>query len=202
MGVSYKEKIIHSIFDNQPLVIKVKYGVFDVEMIQAFQNKENTLSYCVKGCPNYGKNWSCPPHSPGFAEYSSGFPFLFLMVYIAEIPSMKINKKDVFSTSYDHIKQMSNKKLVALEKNSDGKMIPGNACEICKTCTIHQKESCIFPDRLRFNFTSLGMRMDLLSQSVFNHSLDWQATGKIPGYVSCFGGLLIKNDTDGLNSFI
>lgn len=189
--MNYKE--LDYIHDNKGAnsSIHIKLGYYPVKEINHYCKKEVTLPYCIQGCSNYNKNWSCPPNSPDFIEHASNYSSILLMLGYVSLDHFKLSdKNESVMLGYNLVKNFLLERIINLEESLKGVAIPGACCELCQSCP---NKGCVKPDRMRYNFTSLGMQMAELSKDIFDHNLLWTKEEVIPEYISCFGGVLTNH---------
>ena len=171
----------------------VKQRILHVNEVRHFEDKAFTLEFC-QSCPNYNKIWVCPPFAPTFGELSKNYDHLHLAVFYIYMDSIA-EEEDKINTGYKKVKTSGNQFMATLEQNLNGLLITGNHCEICRLCTIVNKKPCSYPDKMRYNFTSLGLNMAGISKNLLNHPLQWPEKGNTPKYISSFAGVLLKKNS-------
>lgn len=120
-----------------------------------------TRMKCQYGCPNYGSNLCCPPHTPDYeatqkflAEYSHGI----IVEYTMEMPAC--SGAEAF-TSTDF--KMSNALLdILLELERDAFLLnhyrafalKAGRCRLCEKCNL---QKCVHPTKARPSLEACGI---------------------------------------------
>lgn len=157
-----------------------------------YEDKDYFTSNCEKGCPNYNNNWSCPPHSPIYTQYSQ--PYKYAVLFLL---SCKNNQFDYIKSEYLKVEE-SNSVLTFkmdelcrfLEAELDGKMLSNGWCQLCETCSCKMGFSCIKPAEMRYSLQSLGLNVAQLATDYFNHDLLWFDNEKAPEYSTVIACIL------------
>ena len=56
-------------FEKNGKIFNLKAVVCENEYLIKFMNRDYFYDLCKGECPNFNKNWSCPPNSPRFDEF-------------------------------------------------------------------------------------------------------------------------------------
>lgn len=133
---------------------------------------EEILGYCMQ-CPNYGKYWSCPPHSFDTKSYFGKFNHFYvtgIKVYLN--PLLEKNEQ---LEAYHREKIALNQLLLDYEDQLDGAtvLISGH-CWHCKACKRNKGNECRNPDKMRHSLESLGIKISSIIANHFNDQLQWK----------------------------
>ncbi|MHA1777817.1 MAG: hypothetical protein DRO88_12840 [Promethearchaeia archaeon] len=119
-----------------------------------------------KGCPNYGKNWSCPPYSPTIKETKANLSkyryFWLIRIKIGtSTHPIKVWAKYKNSKLFEKITMYLNEFLGKLqEEHPKDKIYFCSECRICKnkgySCTC-PSEPCRYPEKMHFSPEALGI---------------------------------------------
>ena len=71
-----------------------KVCTISADDIALYCDKEQFDGLCRLGCPNYGKKWSCPPYSPLYNDFSSGFQALCVVLLGLNLDELGYIKQD------------------------------------------------------------------------------------------------------------
>ncbi len=102
---------------------------------------------CMYGCPEYGKNLSCPPNVPGVAEcreFFSEYKRAALIHMVCEIPFEKRRQWDVATQE----KLLDLEKRVFLHGYERAFLLSFDSCNLCPECP-PLEEGCNYPIRRR-----------------------------------------------------
>lgn len=170
------------------------------EMMKIGFEPQKIETYC-KVCPNYGKNWSCPPHFFERESFLKEYPYIVLIIarlkYSAdEILRIKGKQevKDYTEQTLFPLRHTFYERLKILEQSrSDLRMFDIGNCGLCETCRREEGRACIRPDELRYSPESLGFDVSLLLEHYFDLKLEW-AGETLPSHYISLGGLAQKSD--------
>lgn len=153
-------------------------------------DKERFGKFCREGCPNYNRNYSCPPHSQTFADYVKGFDYLFgLMFCVSSADERKPPEARVIEKKATPFIE---KLLSRLEKAASSKAVAARSCSICVPCRKSLGEPCPSPEDMRHDMVSLGVDCANLAEKVFGRKILWDKNGKGLEYVSFVCGVPVK----------
>jgi predicted metal-binding protein len=175
---------------------------FNIELFIKFLPLEDAvllreLSHdsCKKGCPNYGKNYSCPPHSLKMEKYVGKNEGLAVAMFCVS-PAVRANQEstevldEIEANAYPVIDQF----MRSLEKSSRSKYIASRNCRFCSPCRKVLGEKCMSPEKVRLCTSSLGLDCEELCRNFFGRSIVWQKKGEpFSGYVSYICALPVIN---------
>ena len=72
-------------FEKNGKIFTLKAIVCENKDLIKFMNRDYFLKLCKNGCSNYNKNWSCPPNSPKFDEFSADYTNSLLVEVTSEV---------------------------------------------------------------------------------------------------------------------
>lgn len=194
-----KNKFLISKLGDKKIKIYYKTALIPISKIKI--EKEKFLKAC-KTCPNYNKNWACPPDAPNFYEYiKSAKHILFFLFYLKRKQVKKFGgktQKEKLNKAYLFLKFKIEKVMYFLEtifKKNCKKFLTTGSCRICypKPCSREKGKKCKYPKKLRYSLEALGVNCISLSKNIFKKSLVWSKRKKaFPRYISVIAGLPIK----------
>lgn len=119
------------------------------------------------GCPNFGKNWSCPPYAPSIQETKNSlntYPYLWLLVMEIQVKELWPNFiHNIFlRRKYKQITRTFNSYLSFLaSQHKDWRVFFCSHCELClesnySKCSCPEKP-CRHPNEIRLSPESCGI---------------------------------------------
>lgn len=72
-------------FEKNGKIFNLKALVCENKDLIKYMKRDYLLNLCAEGCPNYNTNWSCPPNSPRFDEYSADYTNSLLVQVTSEV---------------------------------------------------------------------------------------------------------------------
>ena len=78
-------------FEKNGKIFTLKAIVCENKDLIKFMNRDYFLKLCKNGCSNYNKNWSCPPNSPKFDEFSADYTNSLLVEVTRDRKSTRLN---------------------------------------------------------------------------------------------------------------
>ena len=126
---------------------------FDFEVEQFLTSKivvkEWPLLKCAYGCDSFGKNWACPPGSPGPKEMKRIVKEYSKFLLVTGKTKNQVEQKKFMRSVLEFEKQLFLK-----NKYKVFALMPG-PCQLCRKCT-YPKE-CKHSDRLRPEMSGMGV---------------------------------------------
>lgn len=159
------------------------------DWLENYCRPEQFLPLC-RECPDYGKNWSCPP---GIAEAGTmvkdyryvqiiGLKVIYEEWVRREAMNSPQREEQLRRQTYGKAKSEMLRALLALEKEVPGTLtIMAGKCEFCETCARSTGEQCRYPERMRYSYSGLGFDLGRIAQEVLEMPLLWQ-NGGLPEY--------------------
>jgi len=144
----------------------VRWNFFPAAVLGNYLDADTIRSYCRDGCIFFGNNWSCPPHSPDFAQLDLNYPWYLVIIF-----SYDLNPETSMSEAFDKLKNLGDKVLSSLEIDFNRNFsIRGHKCEHCGSCP---EDTCNDPDMRRYDFPSLGIDITTFMQEKMDYQVDW-----------------------------
>ena len=159
------------------------------EWISRYCQPERFVPLC-SACPQYGKNWACPPEMPRVQEFAK--PYAYVQVIglkvlydedvRAEAMTSQERTEELRQATYGAAKKQMLQALLALEEEFPGSMtIMAGGCELCKQCTRAEGKPCRHPREMRYSYSGLGFDLGRIAEEVLGMPLLWQNQG-LPAY--------------------
>lgn len=159
------------------------------EWLREYCQPERFLPLC-RECPEYGRNWSCPPGVPAARELSERYRFVQMIglkvLYDDEV--RRAAAKNPARTellreqTYGAAKRRLLQALLLLEETfPDSMTVMAGRCELCTHCAREDGQACRHPEKLRYSFSGLGFDLGRLSGELLEMPLLWQNEG-LPEY--------------------
>lgn len=144
-------------------------------------------------CPEYGKRFSCPPHSPYFPQFVEG-------MHRARVICVRFHARDFGHLASDekyltHFFRKAGKVLVGslLEFRKKGRVIAGSGpCLLCEQCAAEEgRKQCSRPDGPLYSLESLGVNVSDLCKKAFGMDLEWHSEGHRERHVCAVGAVFL-----------
>ena len=163
--------------------------------IALYCDKEQFDGLCRLGCPNYGKKWSCPPYSPIYNDFSSGFQALCVVLLGLNLDELGYIKQDYLKVKAANSMLKSRVDRTLRMCITDGeKYVSTGSCRLCKPCRKKIEEPCAHPAIRTFSFEALGVNVSTMVKDIFDVNLLWYKRGLLPLYTCVVAGLLTNEN--------
>ena len=159
------------------------------DWISRYCQPERFVPLC-SACPQYGKNWACPPGMPQGERTAGAYSFVQVIglkvlyddaVRIAALTSPE-RTGEMRRKTYGAAKKQMLHALLALEAEFPGSMtIMAGGCELCPPCARAEGKLCRHPKEMRFSYSGLGFDLGRIAEEVLGIPLLWQKQG-LPEY--------------------
>ncbi len=152
-----------------------------------------------RSCPNYGKNWSCPPYDFDIEDIWKKYKTLQIygvqIVFNDELTPKSYTHDQLIDTldevlNKEHLNLVKKLEDLAHNKSHSLVLAPGK-CIRCKVCARIDNQKCRFPDQLHYSIESLGGDVVKAASDLLHIHFHWIQNGNLPEYLFLFGGLLI-----------
>ena len=170
-------------FEKNGKIFTLKAIVCENKDLIKFMNRDYFLKLCKNGCSNYNKNWSCPPNSPKFDEFSADYTNSLLVEVTSEV-----RDKEDYMENRSTLEALLSKMQIDFEclKTSCG------TCNICKRCALLDNKNCYHPEEMRYSMEAMGMDLAKLSEEIFDHKLTWNSENKKSNICTSIGSILFN----------
>jgi len=131
--------------------------------------KDNCLS-----CPEYGKNLSCPPFSPGFHDFVGNLNRAKVICLRMPLHLLgDLPEKERPRAAYDRLSLLL-AGILTEEREKGYKVAGAGACNACRVCPIEKGDMiCIKPEEQIFSLESMGVNISALLERCFDIKLEW-----------------------------
>lgn len=185
---------------------KLSFGAIRIDqLLEDYFDRDKILGYC-KACPNYKKNWSCPPHQFDEKVFLKEFKYIHLIGRQYQVPKNDIRKirdpkaiSDYCTQKSEAMKVMTWKTLLEIENELTGVigLIPGS-CPICPaqgmTCSRESDQPCRFPNLMRYSLESLGFNVADLIKYEVGMMMKWPENQRLPDQLTAVAGILCNEE--------
>ena len=174
-------------FEKNGKIFTLKAIVCENKDLIKFMNRDYFLKLCKNGCSNYNKNWSCPPNSPKFDEFSADNTNSLLVEVTSEVRD-KEDYMEAYIENRSTLEALLSKMQIDFEclKTSCG------TCNICKRCALLDNKNCYHPEEMRYSMEAMGMDLAKLSEEIFDHKLTWNSENKKSNICTSIGSILFN----------
>ena len=156
------------------------------EVLASFVDVEKFLRAC-RACPNYGKNWACPPDMQDARDIWRQFDTLQLELLLL-YPEGEDTQE--FLAVMKKEKERLLHRLLQEEGRGGRLALSAGVCELCRSCARTEGKPCRHPEKMRRSIESLGGDVSGLAERCFGKLTLWLQDGKLPEYMMLMGGLL------------
>lgn len=186
-----KTTILSTATPSGDLKFTFQYRTVNIKDVLLYVEQHKFNELCKSGCLNYGKKWSCPPFTPSFEQYTNSYKYLSVCVLSINLSQFFYIKNDYLKVKAANIilKSRIDKVLRFLSQYSDSYISTGS-CRLCNPCKCKMHKECAKPDIMSYSFEALGVDVDFMVMSLFQHKLLWYKKGNLPEYTSVVAGLL------------
>lgn len=141
-------------------------------------------------CPQYGKNWACPPHMPSAERLSEKYRYvqvIGLKVLYDESVRKEAERspqktEELREQTYGEAKKKMLQALLLLEQQfPESLTIMAGGCTLCSRCARADGKLCRHPEKMRFSYSGLGFDLGRIAEELLEMPLLWQNTG-LPEY--------------------
>ena len=115
-------------------------------------------------CENYGKNYTCPPHSGTMSENQNRYLQYENCIVINKILDLGQYYELMESSGKDFGERID--RLRTLLKEYPVMVTGPGGCTICKTCAVIEEKPCRFPDQKHFSMEGSGLDIITLSRNL------------------------------------
>jgi len=161
--------------------------------ISGYVNIDKYSEMCKLGCANYGQKWSCPPYTPSFQDFATGWDRLYVFyMRIATAQFLYIKNDYLKIKAANSVLKSRADRFLRMLTEQNGEFISTGSCRLCKPCKRKIGAICAHPDKMTYSFEALGVDVATLVNECFCDPLLWYKSGYLPEYTSVVCGLLIN----------
>lgn len=156
-----------------------------------------------KDCPDYGKDWSCPPGVPAAADLLTPYHTAHLigvkLIYDPKVRAKATTPEQtelLRQATYGKLKRNVLETLLSLEQLCPGSYtVAAGRCELCPRCARRDGKPCIHPEQMRYSFSAFGFDLGRISEELLDSPLVWASEG-LPEYNMAIYAFLTNADFD------
>ncbi len=182
---------------NEPTVVVKRVALS--ALVVRYRDVERFAALCGE-CPNYGKNWACPPYDFDTGALVSAYSTAWLVG--VKIPCAR---DSIATTSPDEnpakrsvrifmeAKERVLDVLRAGEEKYPGAIaLSAGGCARCAECA-RPRETCRFPGTARCSLESVGFDVSAIARDELGIDMHW-AKGGMPPYLTIVNALLLREE--------
>ena len=159
-----------------------------------YSDKKYFRDLCKKGCINYGRKWSCPPHAPDYRNASTNWERLFILYARMDLAQFVYIKNDYLKIkAANRILKSRVDKFLRIMAIKYGRCISTGSCRLCKPCKWKMDMPCAHPESMAYSFEAMGIDVGKMVDVCFQIPLLWYESHRLPLYTSVVCGLLTNN---------
>lgn len=149
--------------------------------------------YC-KGCPNYGKLWSCPPHGDSLAVEISPLERFRHYQHVLLIANRVLVAPGVDTmAAFQRHRRAFAKCLEAFKVGNpepSDYLIAGN-CYLCDEgdCARKLGEPCRFPERMTYSLEAIGYDVCGIAEGILDLKIEWTNSDGEPKLLTTVGAI-------------
>jgi predicted metal-binding protein len=145
-----------------------------------------------EGCPNHGRNFACPPHSPFFLDYKGNANrALVICIRLSKEFFDGATSQEKYHQCFEEAGHILRDELLQYRKT--GNTIAGSGpCLVCEKCAWETgNDECRFPEKRIYSLESLGVNVVSLLKKAFDLDLEWDSNGEIASCVCAVGAVFL-----------
>jgi predicted metal-binding protein len=157
--------------------------------VSSFEYAEKNKMLC-EACKKYGKNFACPPYSPGFKEYiSTQKNAKVLSIRMPQEYFNQVIQENIYWECFKKAESILIEEL--LRYRGKGYLIAGAGfCSSCEICAVEQGYTkCTNPADRIYSLEALGVNITALIKKCFNFDLEWSAKEQVTNFVCSTGAV-------------
>ncbi|MDO5851724.1 MAG: DUF2284 domain-containing protein [Methanobacteriaceae archaeon] len=172
------------------------------EYISKYVNSEKVGGYCKK-CPNYGRNFACPPHNFELDNFFKKYDTIDLTLKKI-IPSDELKNKEY--TKQKEIEEAVKKtlgveenifrnELLKKEKLYRVSKVLAPPCNICGSFCMDKYDECQHPELMRYSIDSTCGDTGKILKELFDYGIKFIVNNEMPEYLTLLAGLMYQKDS-------
>ena len=174
-------------FEKNGKIFNLKAIVCENKDLIKYMKRDYLLNLCAEGCPNYNTNWSCPPNSPRFDEYSADYTNSLLVQVTSEV-----EEGEEFMEAYVQNRNTLEDLLSKMQIDFECIKTACGSCNLCERCAFLDNKHCYHPEKMRYSMEAMGMDLQKMSEEVFNHKLTWNNKVNKSNICTSIGSILFN----------
>lgn len=178
-------------FEKNGKIFDLKAIVYQNKDLIKYMNRDYFLNLCKTGCPNYNTNWSCPPNSPRFDEFSADYTNSLLVQVTSEV-----KEGEEFMEAYLENRKTLEDLLSKMQIDFECIKTACGSCDLCERCAFLDNKNCYHPEKMRYSMESMGLDLQKISEEIFGHKLIWNNKSNICTSIGSilFNGIFLEDD--------
>lgn len=176
----------------------------DMNYLMEYFNNQYIEMFC-KECPNYGKVWTCPPHSFDLEETLRKYKTAYLvgtLIYSEELPEhiQKLVNKNPYDIEkateimMAEVRKKLDKELLRVEEEiPKSRAVFSGKCLFCPKCTREENNHCKNPKIMRVSLESFGFDICRICSEVLGVEIVW-GLYDLPTYVILVSVILSEEE--------
>lgn len=159
------------------------------EWLRRYCRPKQFIPLC-RQCPQYEKNWACPPKMLTAEELSAPYHWVEVIglkvIYDRSVLEMARESQEMAQKlrhqTYDEAKKRMLNGLLALEERfPHATTIMAGGCLLCPTCARGENKPCRHSEKLRYSYSGLGFDLGKIADELLEMPLLW-ASGGLAAY--------------------
>ncbi len=170
------------------------------EYIARFRDEERIAGFC-KGCPNFGKIWSCPPFDFDTDAFLRQYSHAHLLA-TKIIPLRNDIPKENAQTFIRSERIRIEGELLEMERRYGGRAFANiGGCLHCDSSDCRRRANlpCLYPDRVRPSLEAFGFDIRQTLKELFGIELLFSKNGKLPAYLVLVTGFFHNEQPTSFN---
>ena len=170
--------------------VEVKVKTLTVsEWLEKYCRPEEFIPLCSQ-CPQYGKNWACPPDMISARKLAAPYKFVQIIglkvmydeAVLTESKKSPEKAEELRRKTYEKAKRQMLYALLSLEEIFPGsKTIMAGGCTLCSPCQRAEGKECRYPEKMRYSYSGLGFDLGRIADELLQMPLLWEKEG-LPAY--------------------
>ena len=174
-------------FEKNGKIFNLKAVVCENEYLIKFMNRDYFYDLCKGECPNFNKNWSCPPNSPRFDEFVKDYKNSLVVELTSEVEDGE-EFMEAYSENRETLEALLSKMQIDFEclKTSCG------SCNFCEKCAILDNKDCYYPEKMRYSMEAMGVDLQKMSEELFDHKISWNSETEKAKICTSIGSIIFN----------
>ena len=158
------------------------------DIFKRYHHPRRFIEAC-RQCPNFGRQWSCPPLAEDYIESLKGYKTITVCAVEIPVQAGTPSHKAVEVMEPEH--PLLTDYLMRLEHETGGRAACTiGKCRLCKDfCARLSGHPCRHPDLMRPSPEALGFDLQALLHDLFSIDLQWSSAETLPPKLYLIGAL-------------
>jgi predicted metal-binding protein len=157
------------------------------DFVARYRSAEKFMALC-RQCPNYNRNWACPPFDRSAEDFLKPGDVVYLLglkvVHRAPSPPLDSYQKALAYVQkiFKTVKNITETTLGEIEADYPAAAaVSAGGCVFCPKCARIDDEPCRYPDKPRRSLEALGFDITKIAEEMLKIKLLW-IKDKLPEY--------------------